>query len=267
MAFSRQDWIDRFAGELSSAVGAMAGGDATPTPGGEGPSNGWTVTLQVEAGGRGELSVEFDRTASQTLARTAMGMDEEPPDDMVVDALRELCAQAAGSMVLAAPLAGVRLTVSGVAPAAAAAAAAAEETILQVRSETGIALPIRIWGDAQLSESPRATVPAPILAAVPAPRAAAAPAETPKLDVILDIDLPLTVRFGRTEMPLRSVATLGPGSVIDLGRSPDDPVDVLVSNQLVARGEVVIVAGNYGVRITDVFNPENGIRGLEDRFR
>jgi flagellar motor switch protein FliN/FliY len=68
-------------------------------------------------------------------------------------------------------------------------------------------------------------------------------------------------------MPLRLIAALGPGSVIDLGRSPDDPVDVLVSNQLVARGEVVIVGGNYGVRITDVINPGNGARSVEERFR
>jgi flagellar motor switch protein FliN/FliY len=58
---------------------------------------------------------------------------------------------------------------------------------------------------------------------------------------------------------------LGPGSVIDLGRSLDDPVDVLVGNQLVARGEVVIVGVNYGVRITDVMNPEHRVRILEER--
>ena len=93
---------------------------------------------------------------------------------------------------------------------------------------------------------------------------APAPASAgPKLDVILDIDLPLCVRFGRTEMALRSLTALGPGSVIDLGRSPDDPVEVLVTNQVVARGEVVIVGGNYGVRITDVMSAAERIRSME----
>ena len=79
--------------------------------------------------------------------------------------------------------------------------------------------------------------------------ATAAPAN---LDLILDIDLPLTVRFGETEMSLHSLMRLAPGSIIDLGRSPDDPVDILVNGRLVARGEVVVVSGNYGVRIVDV---------------
>ena len=89
--------------------------------------------------------------------------------------------------------------------------------------------------------------------------------ETPadRIDVILDIDLPLIVRFGRTELPLRTLARMGPGSLIDLGRSADDPVDVLVSNRVVARGEVVIVGGNYGVRILDVVSPKERIRSME----
>ena len=73
-----------------------------------------------------------------------------------------------------------------------------------------------------------------------------------RLDAVLDVELPLVVRFGRAVMPLRSLADLGPGSVIDMGRSPDEPVELLVGERLVARGEVVIVAGNYGVRITEL---------------
>ena len=84
-----------------------------------------------------------------------------------------------------------------------------------------------------------------------------------RIDVILDIDLPLVVRFGRTEMPLKTLARLGPGTLIDLGRSADDPVEVLVSNRVVARGEVVIVSGNYGVRVTDVVSPRERVRSME----
>ena len=77
-----------------------------------------------------------------------------------------------------------------------------------------------------------------------------------RIGVILGIDLPVVVRFGRTELPIRSLSKLGPGSVIELGRSPDDPVDILVGDRVVARGEVVIVGGNYGVRILEVMtNP------------
>ena len=83
------------------------------------------------------------------------------------------------------------------------------------------------------------------------------------VDVILDIDLPVVVRFGHTELPIRALTRLGPGSVIDLGRSPDDPVEVLVSNRVVAHGEVVIVGGNYGVRILDVASQSERARSME----
>jgi flagellar motor switch protein FliN/FliY len=87
----------------------------------------------------------------------------------------------------------------------------------------------------------------------------------PRLDAVLDVDLPLVVRFGRAVMPLRALADLGPGSVIDMGRSPDEPVDLLVGDRLIARGEVVIVGGNYGVRITELAATRAQSPGLEAR--
>ena len=84
-----------------------------------------------------------------------------------------------------------------------------------------------------------------------------------RIDVILDIDLPVVVRFGHTELPLRALTRLGPGSVIDLGRTPDDPVEVMVSDRVIARGEVVIVGGNYGIRILDVVSTSERMRTME----
>ena len=84
-----------------------------------------------------------------------------------------------------------------------------------------------------------------------------------RINVILDIDLPVVVRFGRTDLPLRALTRLGPGSVIDLGRSPDEPVELMVSNRVVARGEVVIVGGNYGIRIIDVVSPSERMAWME----
>jgi flagellar motor switch protein FliN/FliY len=88
------------------------------------------------------------------------------------------------------------------------------------------------------------------------------PPAPPNLELILDIDLPLAVRFGETEMTLQSLTRLAPGSVIDLGRAPDDPVDVLVNGRLVARGEVVVVSGNYGVRIIEVVSPADRLKSV-----
>jgi flagellar motor switch protein FliN/FliY len=102
-------------------------------------------------------------------------------------------------------------------------------------------------------EAPAAT-PEALMAAVHEP--ADTEQAAGRIGVILGIDLPVIVRFGRTELPIRTLCKLGPGSVIELGRSPDDPVEVLVGDRVVARGEVVIVGGNYGVRILEVItNP------------
>ena len=79
-----------------------------------------------------------------------------------------------------------------------------------------------------------------------------APLPPDRLDAVLGVDLPLVVRFGRTSLPFRAVAELGPGSVIDMGRAPEEPVDLLVGDRLIARGDVVVVGGNYGVRITEI---------------
>ena len=92
----------------------------------------------------------------------------------------------------------------------------------------------------------------------------APPAEetTRNLDVILDLDLPMTVRFGQTQMALGALVQIGPGSVVSLERAPSDPVEVLVNGKVIARGDVVAVSGNYGVRITDIVNPSERIPEL-----
>jgi flagellar motor switch protein FliN/FliY len=72
------------------------------------------------------------------------------------------------------------------------------------------------------------------------------------LDLLLDIELPVTLRFGRMQMTLNEVIDLTGGSVIDFGQSAEEPVEVVINGRLVARGEAVMVQGNYGVRISQI---------------
>jgi len=72
------------------------------------------------------------------------------------------------------------------------------------------------------------------------------------LDALLDVELPVTLRFGRTHMTLDEVIDLGSGSVIDFGHGPNEPVEILVNGRVVARGEAVMVQGTYGVRISEI---------------
>jgi flagellar motor switch protein FliN len=82
------------------------------------------------------------------------------------------------------------------------------------------------------------------------------------IDLLLDVDLPLVVSFGETAMPLKDVLKLGVGSVIELDKTVNDPVTLIVNQKPIARGEVVMVEGNYGVRILEVESTADRIRSL-----
>ena len=72
------------------------------------------------------------------------------------------------------------------------------------------------------------------------------------LDGLLDIELPITVRLGSAQMSLGDVIGLNAGSLVEFDRASEEPVEVLVNGRVVARGEMVMVQGNYGVRITEI---------------
>lgn len=82
------------------------------------------------------------------------------------------------------------------------------------------------------------------------------------IDMVMDIRLRATARLGSVELPLGDVLSLGPGSIIDVGRLVDEPVDLLVNNKLIARGDVVVVDEKYGLRITEIVSPRQRIESL-----
>jgi flagellar motor switch protein FliN/FliY len=93
-------------------------------------------------------------------------------------------------------------------------------------------------------------------AAAPAPLPLPSPQESKvNLDRLLEVELAVTLRFGSRRLLLRQVLDLNPGVVVDLDRQVKDPVDMLLDGRLVARGEVVVMDGNYGLRITEVAPP------------
>jgi len=75
---------------------------------------------------------------------------------------------------------------------------------------------------------------------------------TGALDLLMDVQLGVTMRFGARRLLLREVLDLSPGAVVELDRRVQDPVELLLDGRLIARGEVVVIDGNYGLRVTDV---------------
>jgi flagellar motor switch protein FliN len=83
-----------------------------------------------------------------------------------------------------------------------------------------------------------------------------------ELDFILDIPLEITVEMGRTKMLINDLLQIGQGSVIELNRLAGEPLDILVNNRLIARGEVVVVSEKFGIRITDIISPLERVKRL-----
>jgi flagellar motor switch protein FliN/FliY len=97
------------------------------------------------------------------------------------------------------------------------------------------------------------------------PPAKSAPGEGNKptaIDLLLDVELPVSVSFGRAQLPLKDVIKLTTGSIVELNRAVSEPVDVIVNNCVIARGEVVVVEGNFGVRIRQVVSRQERLRTL-----
>ncbi len=83
-----------------------------------------------------------------------------------------------------------------------------------------------------------------------------------KMDLLLDVELPVSVSFGRAQLLLKDIIKLNTGSIIELNRSVSEPVEVIVNNCVIARGEVVVVEGNFGVRVHEVVSRQERLRTL-----
>ena len=82
------------------------------------------------------------------------------------------------------------------------------------------------------------------------------------LSVLMEVQLPVSIRFGETEMILEEIVKLGVGSVIELNSGIDQPVELVVNNRILARGEVVTVDGYYGIRITEITSAGERFKSL-----
>ncbi len=82
------------------------------------------------------------------------------------------------------------------------------------------------------------------------------------IEMLLDIPLEVSVELGRTKIAIRDMIQLGPGSIIELDKLIGEPVDLLVNDNLIAKGEVVVFDENFGIRITDIVTPAERLKSL-----
>lgn len=144
------------------------------------------------------------------------------------------------------------------------------EANVYVRVEPTVMEALLGHGQAAEAPAPEAPVepPKPQRAAATAAAGGAAGAghsgpPPPSMDLLLDVEMPVSVSFGRTQLALKEVIKLSTGSIIELNRTISEPVEVIVNNCVVARGEVVVVEGNYGVRIQQIISRAERLKSVD----
>jgi flagellar motor switch protein FliN len=257
-------WVENSAQVLSQIAGAPFTLDSIMSPPPDAPAaaeHDLQMTIVAAGSLRGEMTLRVPQAVVLGLGQLFM---QEPQDPTVAlkpdhrDALEELLRQAAGLVTSAvnSRWGETQLRVQSAAPPTWSAGARG-----WLVSTTG-APPVMIeW---QLSSALVAALrPAPERPVQerlvqekdsPEPNKASATADG-KLDLLMDVELDVTLRFGKRSMLLREVMELDAGSVVELDREVQDPADLLLEGRLIARGEVVIVDGNYGLRVLEIISP------------
>jgi len=268
-----------FAQAFASALGEVA--EALDLGGGAGPLEvhagvaqpdkwaEWTDPLwhshSWTPGESAGLWIGCPRSVAQALWSHIGGPGDSPQE--ALETFREMLNQSS-STVAAEASSRLGATVQ----AAAAEQASAPESGWAVElhfKAAGGAQTVAVVGNVGLAAAlnpPAAEEPSPVAAPLPSqpgPKTPS-PAETPRdpLELIREVYMELAVSFGDTTMPLADVLKLTSGAIVELNRSVSDPVEVLVNGSVIARGDVVVVDGNYGVRITEIVSRRDRVRSM-----
>jgi flagellar motor switch protein FliN len=256
-----QIWADSFSQVLAQITGAaMACLVHAETPAGLPPSGGDEVWAMVTCAGglRGEMSLRLPPEAALGLAQRFMSEAVAPEAALTPDhreAVIELLRQVAGVAASRAQPRWGELQLRIEAAVGAASWPAAETFWLQAGAEGAANLLVEFGLSAALVAELRAEK---IEAGPAAPDSAASAASgsggpgAGALDMLMEVRLALTMRFGARRLRLREVLELSPGAVVELDRRVEEPVELLLDGRLVACGEVVVIDGSYGLRVTDV---------------
>lgn len=267
------EYLQLWAEQAAQVMGQITGGAAPCTllasePAGMAAAGEQDLWALVSSSGalRGEMRLRVPPAAVLQLAQTFMSEPVNPAAELTADhkdALVELLRQVAGLVSTAAKKrwgeTQLHVEMAGAAPSW----PPAETFWLQIGEAGAAALVLEMGLSAALAAELRAekveakpAAPPPSPPAVPPGGAAGtpgapAPPPTGTMDLLMDVQLAVTMRFGARRLLLREVLELGPGAVIELDRKVQEPVDLLLDGRLIARGEVVVIDGNYGLRVTD----------------
>lgn len=242
-------WADCLAEVLGQVTGAPVACEplASPPEGGADASDLW-LRATYSGARSGELMIRLPAAGVANLARVFMGEGgAEEQREAVLELLRQVAGLVATRARDARGEAALRLEIGEAPPTAAPSTAWLRASLAEP-----VALEFRL--DQALLDAlvPPATPAAPPAEALPGQ---AEPGAGDKLERLMAVELTVSLRFGGRRMLLKDILELCAGAVVELDRQVHDPVDLLLDGKPVARGEVVVVDGNYGLRVTEVLSP------------
>lgn len=261
-----QVWIQSFSQVLEQVAGSAVPCALRPEapPGFPPPSEDSVWILVTCSGGlRGEMSLRLAAAGAFRLAQTFMSEPVTPEAPLTPEhreAVVELLRQVAGIVSTSAKARWgeiqLRLEAAAAAPSWSPSTSfwllAGEEGPTSVGMEFGLSAALVAELRAEKSEAPKPSVAEGRSASSPAAANSTPEPSDGRLGLLMDVQLALTLRFGSRRLLLREVLELSPGAVVELDRQVQEPVDLLLDGRLIARGEVVVMAGNYGLRLTEV---------------
>lgn len=253
-----QLWTEAVATVMSQVASAsfpMQAGKAESMPAAAPEDVQLTITAAGTA--RGEMNLRLPPAAALDLAKIFVSDTDAAHTELTADdrsALEELFRQVAGHVATSAKPKGleIQLTVIlGEAPTWPPAAsgwicsgpAASRPAQIEWRLSSALATAlVSAWRE----PDPVPETPIPIQPLQPSSKG------QEKLELLMDVELDVVLRFGGRNILLKEILDLGPGSVVELDRTIQDEADLLLNGRVVARGEVVVVERNFGIRITEV---------------
>lgn len=224
----------RWMGKLEAEIARELGQPVTLAAGGEAPDPAESLVDAIEAPGARLVLTASGADVAAFLAEARVVEAGQADAEMVRELWSGILASVAGRL--------------GGKTGSAASQGAGEPCALRLGNTT-----LRLLLEVEESDLPRTT---------PADDARNGAVSRPagNFDLLLEVELDASVRFGSREMELKDLLELGPGDVVELDRHVSDPVDLIVGDRIVARGEVVLVNGNFGLRVMEVAEP---VRRLE----
>jgi flagellar motor switch protein FliN/FliY len=265
-------WAETVASVLSQFTGATLTGEVGAPPA-EASREGRWVTFTVTGALVGEQSFQISPADALQLGQTFMAEPLAPEAEFNadhLDSLSELIRQFAGAM--SSHLKGVLGSDCSFQFRDTEAPPSLENwQPVCLRVSTSPALTMIAWSDQVLLDAlakkaaqpaEKETTAANAADSAHEKEAAAAYLNGKNLDLLLDLELDVSIRFGKRLMALKDVLELSAGSVVELDRRTQDPIELILGGRVIARGEAVVIDGNYGIRIFEVLSPAQRLAQL-----